>query len=164
MLPARKAEALLFSLAVEGRMLPRAQLLWPDLEAGRGRSNLRRTLVMLRQALDDQGEEGTAGHLLITPDALGLRQERKWLHLDLYELVSAWQEHQRGRSSASRANLLRDGGQHEQAQAVDAQANALLNDLATRFTDDALRDAFLASPSVHRARSHIWSEENSNES
>lgn len=107
MLPTRKAEALLFYLAVEGEMQPRAhlaQLLWPDLEAGRGRSNLRRTLVMLRQALSEQSDERELKYLLITPDALGVRQDPAWLSLDLHTVALAYQEHQRERSSPLRTS------------------------------------------------------------
>lgn len=58
-----------------------------------------------------------------------------------------WQLH------AAHGDLLREMGQGEQAQVAYTQANALLDDLAGRFTDETLRIAFLSSPLARHVHS-----------
>ena len=91
----KKALALLCYLAVEGGRHPRrelAELLWPQSQERRARTDLRAVLTRLRKTL---GEESAQGHeeeeaprlLLIDGDLLGL--EPKEIELDLEALEEA---------------------------------------------------------------------------
>lgn len=71
----RKTLALLVYLAVEGGMHSReklAAILWPEKDAGRGRTNLRNTLVHLRRPLR---HENQPSHLVIERNALGFNPD-----------------------------------------------------------------------------------------
>jgi DNA-binding SARP family transcriptional activator len=72
----RKALALLIYLAVEGGMHSREKLIalfWPDLDEVRGRVILRRTLALLREALEEAAVMPHETHLIVERNALGIR-------------------------------------------------------------------------------------------
>ena len=74
--PLRKAQALLFYMAVEGGMHQRRQLdafLWPDSEPHEARAALRNAIALLRHLLDDPAASPSQHtHLLSPHDLLGL--------------------------------------------------------------------------------------------
>ena len=87
----RKAEALLFYLAVEGGMHSRSQLaalLWPDSESSTARNALRNALALLRRLLVD-ATVAEHSHLLLEPELLGL-DLRAPLERDLDVVQRAW--------------------------------------------------------------------------
>ena len=72
--PTRKALALLTYLAVEGGQHSREKLtalFWPESDAERGRTVLRRTLAYLREALRAGDQPADTPHLVVERDALG---------------------------------------------------------------------------------------------
>ena len=72
--PTRKAAALLMYLAVEAGWHSRekiATLFWPESDAARSRSTLRRTRAFLRQTLNETTEPVDRPHLLVERDRLG---------------------------------------------------------------------------------------------
>src|SRR6266699_1804182 len=81
----RKALALLVYLAVEGGTHPRKTLseaFWAELDAERGRTALRATLLELRRLFERSHGPGERDHLRIERDLLGIAQDRS-LTLDL---------------------------------------------------------------------------------
>src|SRR5215469_7639687 len=79
----RKAQALLFYLAVEGGLHPRsklAALLWPDSESHDARTALRNALTLLRNLLADTAP--AHNHMLSEHELLGLDPQAP-LELDL---------------------------------------------------------------------------------
>ncbi len=81
----RKALALLVYLAVEGGLHPRKTLseaFWAELDAERGRTALRATLLELRRLFERSHGPGERDHLRIERDLLGIAQGRS-LTLDL---------------------------------------------------------------------------------
>ncbi|MFL5659246.1 MAG: hypothetical protein ACJ8CB_34310, partial [Ktedonobacteraceae bacterium] len=94
----RKAQALLFYLAVEGGMHSRSKLaafLWPDSEPHDARTGLRNTLTLLRGLLsDDEASPAAQSHLLSPRDLLGLDPQASF-ELDLDIVQQAYQQARR---------------------------------------------------------------------
>src|SRR4051794_1497232 len=94
----RKAQALLFYLAVEGGMHSRSKLaafLWPDSEPHDARTGLRNTLTLLRSLLsDDEASPAVQSHLLSPRDLLGLDPQASF-QLDLDVVQQAYQQARR---------------------------------------------------------------------
>src|SRR2546423_3146894 len=94
----RKAQALLFYLAVEGGMHSRSKLaafLWPDSEPHDARTGLRNTLTLLRSLLsDDEASPAVQSHLLSPRDLLGLDPQASF-ELDLDVVQQAYQQARR---------------------------------------------------------------------
>ncbi|HLH63185.1 MAG TPA: AAA family ATPase [Ktedonobacteraceae bacterium] len=93
----RKAQALLFYLAVEGGMQPRSKLaafLWPDSEPHDARNALRNALALLRNLLnDDDASPDSHYHLLSAPDLVSLNPHAP-MELDLDQVQQAYREAQ----------------------------------------------------------------------
>src|SRR5713101_952601 len=89
----RKAQALLFYLAVEGGMHSRSKLaafLWPDSEPHAARTGLRTALTLLRNLLaDSDASSSHHSHLLSRHELLGLNPQAP-LELDLNEVQKAY--------------------------------------------------------------------------
>ncbi|GHO60524.1 ATP-binding protein [Ktedonobacter robiniae] len=94
----RKAQALLFYLAVEGGMHSRSKLaafLWPDSTAHDARTSLRNAIALLRTLFTDvEVSSSPQNHLLIERDLLGLDRNTSF-ELDLEVVQRAYQEAQR---------------------------------------------------------------------
>lgn len=94
----RKAQALLFYLAVEGGMHSRSKLaafLWPDSTAHDARTSLRNAIALLRTLFTDvEVSSSPQNHLLIERDLLGLDRNTSF-ELDLEVVQQAYQEAQR---------------------------------------------------------------------
>jgi predicted ATPase/DNA-binding SARP family transcriptional activator len=89
--PTRKALALLTYLAVEGGLHGReklATLFWPESDAERGRTMLRRTLAYLREGLRAADQPADNAHLLIGRDQLGFDTSNA--ESDLRTVEVAW--------------------------------------------------------------------------
>src|SRR5256884_5556399 len=90
----RKAQALLFYLAVEGGMHSRSKLaafLWPDSEPHAARTGLRTALTLLRSLLaDSDASLSPHSHLLNEHELLGLNPQAP-LELDLNVVQQAYQ-------------------------------------------------------------------------
>jgi len=98
--PLRKAQALLFYLAVEGGMHSRSKLaafLWPDSKAEVGRIALRNALVSLRRLLTDTEASPSQPYLLSEHGLLGLNPQAPW-ELDLREVQRVYQHFQKDSS------------------------------------------------------------------
>jgi DNA-binding SARP family transcriptional activator/tetratricopeptide (TPR) repeat protein len=95
--PLRKAQALLFYLAVEGGMHPRSKLdafLWPDSEPHEARAALRNALALLRHLLaNPESSASHHSHLLSPHELLGLDPHAP-LELDLDVVQQAWKQAQ----------------------------------------------------------------------
>src|SRR5579885_565838 len=93
----RKAQALLFYLAVEGGMQPRSKLaafLWPDSEPHDARNALRNALALLRNLLNDNDASPDAHyHLLSAPDLVSLNPHAP-MELDLDLVQQAYHQAQ----------------------------------------------------------------------
>src|SRR6266436_6058803 len=94
----RKAQALLFYLAVEGGMHSRSKLaafLWPDSEPHDARTALRNALALLRTLLADPDASASPhSHLRSERDLLGLNPQAP-VELDLEVVQQAYTEAQR---------------------------------------------------------------------
>jgi DNA-binding SARP family transcriptional activator/transposase-like protein len=98
----RKAQALLFYLAVEGGMHSRSKLaafFWPDSTSHDARTALRNALALLRSLLDDT--EGSNPHLLREGELLGLNTQTL-LELDFMAVQQAYTDAQNLSSETSR--------------------------------------------------------------
>lgn len=91
----RKAQALLFYLAVEGGMHSRSKLaafLWPDSAAHEARSSLRNVIALLRTLLADAGgSPSSSSYLHIERDLVGLDRNIPF-ELDLEVVQHVYQE------------------------------------------------------------------------
>jgi predicted ATPase/DNA-binding SARP family transcriptional activator len=89
--PTRKALALLTYLAVEGGHQAReklATLFWPESDAERGRTMLRRTLAYLREGLRAADRPADTAHLVVERDMLGF--DASDMESDLHTVELAW--------------------------------------------------------------------------
>src|SRR5437868_41156 len=91
----RKAQALLFYLAVEGGMHQRRKLdafLWPDSEPHEARAALRNAIALLRRLLGGpEASPSSHTHLLSLHDLLSLDPQAP-VELDLDVVLAAWKE------------------------------------------------------------------------
>lgn len=124
----RKAQALLFYLAVEGGMHPRSKLaafLWPDSEPNDARTSLRHVLVSLRNCLaHPDGSPSQHVHLFSQRDLIGLDLPSRIL-LDLDEVRLAYQQ----------ARMFPSVPQEEQSTTLVAQLQQALSLVRGPFLD-----------------------------
>jgi predicted ATPase/DNA-binding SARP family transcriptional activator len=132
--PTRKALALLAYLAVEGRPQPReklAALFWPESDAERSRTMLRRTLAYLREGLRAADQPADTAHLLVERDMLGF--EPSDAETDLHAVEGGW-----SRARMSAASAAAGEGQRALIAQLQAAAGRYRGDFLDGF---ALSDA-----------------------
>lgn len=146
----RKATALLAYLAVIGRPQPRATLaalLWPEADEQKARGALRRTLSVLRSALDDRWLEAAG-------ETIDL--DRKDLTVDVVDFRRAIREGQLAtaaelyRGDFLQGFSLRDSAAFDDWQVAEADAlRTDYGDVLSRLASAAERDGDLASAIGH---------------
>lgn len=123
----RKVMALLVYLAVEGGLRSRERLtdlLWPESDAPQGRMLLRRTLLLLRQALHEDAESADLAHIIVERNALGCNFT-SGIHLDLQIVQKA----------AQASHSPRNASQSEESRAIVAQLQAAVAVYRGNFLD-----------------------------
>src|SRR5216684_1990874 len=92
--PSRKALALLIYLAVEGGVHTRKKLttlFWPESGETRSQGALRRTLVYLRDTLQEDGTPAPLSHLLVARDTLAFNAASAF-QMDVHALHLAFKD------------------------------------------------------------------------
>jgi DNA-binding SARP family transcriptional activator len=128
----RKACALLIYLVLEGGMHSREKLmalLWPDLDEQQGRTILRRTLALLRDALGEATAMPHETHLAVERNALGVRPTSTMMS-DVALLNAAF--------ARVRSHLALDRVRGEERHQLEIQVREALHQVRGAFLEDFL--------------------------